>query len=47
MRYSAGTELRIFTPILGVPLRFIYAFNLDEKPGDSFDKFSFSVGTSF
>jgi outer membrane protein assembly factor BamA len=28
-------------------LRFIYAQNLDAKPGDSFENFQFSIGTSF
>lgn len=47
LRQSAGGELRIFAPVLGVPLRFIYAVNLDELPGDSFEDFQFSIGTSF
>jgi len=53
MRMSAGIELRINVPILGAPLRFIYASNLN--PLDSlggvdrerFDSFDFSIGTSF
>ncbi len=47
LRYTAGTELRILLPIFGAPLRFIYAFNLKPKPGDSFENFQFSIGTSF
>ncbi|MGE5233452.1 MAG: outer membrane protein assembly factor BamA [Acidobacteriota bacterium] len=47
MRYTAGAELRIFVPVLGAPLRFIYASNLRPKPGDKFDHFLFSIGTSF
>lgn len=47
MRYSAGAELRMFVPVFGLPLRFIYASNLDEKPGDRFESFQFDVGTSF
>jgi outer membrane protein insertion porin family len=47
LRQTAGLELRIFAPMLGVPLRFIYATNLDERPGDSFESFRFSIGTSF
>ncbi|MBZ0113991.1 MAG: outer membrane protein assembly factor BamA [Thermoanaerobaculia bacterium] len=46
-RYSAGAELRMFVPVFGLPLRFIYASNLDEKPGDRFESFQFDVGTSF
>lgn len=53
MRMSAGIELRVNVPILGAPLRFIYASNLN--PLDSlggldrerFDSFDFSIGTSF
>ena len=47
LRYSAGAELRMFVPVFGLPLRFIYASNLDEKPGDRFESFQFDVGTSF
>lgn len=47
LRYTAGAELRILMPVFGAPLRFIYAFNLDEKVGDSFEDFQFSIGTSF
>ena len=34
-------------PIFGAPLRFIYAFNPDEYLDDRFEKFQFSVGTTF
>ncbi len=47
LRYSTGLELRVLLPVFGAPLRFIYAFNLDEKPDDRFQRFQFSVGTSF
>jgi outer membrane protein insertion porin family len=47
LRYTAGTELRILLPIFGAPLRFIYAFNLRPRKGDSFENFQFSIGTSF
>lgn len=48
LRYSAGAELRITLPMLGgAPLRFIYANNLTEKPGDEFNSFSFSIGSTF
>ena len=48
LRYSAGAELRIVLPMLGgAPLRFIYANNLSEEPGDEFNTFSFSIGSTF
>lgn len=53
MRMSAGIELRVNVPILGAPLRFIYATNLnplDNLGGvdrERFDSFDFSIGTSF
>jgi outer membrane protein insertion porin family len=48
LRYSAGAELRIVLPVLGgAPLRFIYANNLSEEPGDEFNTFSFSIGSTF
>ncbi|MGH9362652.1 MAG: outer membrane protein assembly factor BamA [Thermoanaerobaculia bacterium] len=47
LRTTAGVELRVLVPVLGAPLRFIYASNLDPLPGDRFESFQFSVGTSF
>ncbi len=48
MRYTAGAELRITLPVLGgAPLRFIWAKNLTPLPGDSFNSFSFSIGSTF
>ena len=47
LRYSAGAELRLFVPMFGLPLRFIYAENLDPLPGDRFETFQFDIGTSF
>ncbi len=53
LRMSAGIELRVNVPILGAPLRFIYATNLnplDNLGGvdrERFDSFDFSIGTSF
>jgi outer membrane protein insertion porin family len=47
LRYTAGAELRVLIPVFGAPLRFIYAKNLDAQPGDSFENFQFSIGTSF
>jgi outer membrane protein insertion porin family len=48
LRYTAGAELRITLPVLGgAPLRFIYAQNLAPEPGDDFQSFSFSIGSTF
>jgi outer membrane protein insertion porin family len=47
LRYSAGAELRIFVPVFGAPLRFIYATNLDPLPDDRFEGFQFSIGATF
>jgi outer membrane protein insertion porin family len=47
LRYSVGAELRVFLPVFQFPLRFIYAFNPDEREGDRFEAFQFSVGNSF
>jgi outer membrane protein insertion porin family len=47
LRLSAGAELRIFVPVFGAPLRFIYATNLDELEDDSFESFQFSIGATF
>ena len=47
LRWSAGAELRIFVPVFGAPLRFIYAKNLDPLPDDQFDSFQFSIGATF
>lgn len=47
LRTTAGVELRVLVPVLGAPLRFIYSYNLDPVPGDRFESFQFSVGTSF
>ncbi len=47
LRTSAGAELRVTLPRLNLPLRLIYARNLDPLPEDNFRDFSFSVGVSF
>jgi outer membrane protein insertion porin family len=47
LRATAGAELRLFVPVFGLPLRFIYANNLTPLPGDRFESFQFDVGTSF
>jgi hypothetical protein len=40
-------ELRVLVPMIGAPLRFIYATNLDPRPQDDFEELRFSIGTSF
>jgi outer membrane protein insertion porin family len=47
VRTTGGFELQVNVPLLGAPLRFIYAQNLDELPGDDFEAFRFSIGPSF
>ena len=47
LRGSAGAELRVTVPKLRVPLRLIYAHNLDPLPEDRFDDLSLSLGVSF
>jgi outer membrane protein insertion porin family len=47
LRTTAGVELRIFVPVFGAPLRFIYASNLEPLPDDRFEGFQFSIGVTF
>jgi outer membrane protein insertion porin family len=47
IRYSVGTELRIFLPVFQFPLRFIYAFNPSSKKGDIFEGFQFTIGNTY
>jgi len=47
IRMSTGVELQVNVPILGAPLRFIYAYNIDPLPDDRFETFQFSIGPSF
>lgn len=47
LRMTAGIELRLLVPVLGAPLRFIWASNLDPLPGDRFDSFTFAIGAAF
>lgn len=47
LRWTTGAELRILLPVFGAPLRFIYAYNLDEQETDLFDSFRFSIGAAF
>jgi outer membrane protein insertion porin family len=47
LRYSAGTELRVFLPVFQFPIRFIYAVNVKPKPGDKFSSFQFTIGNTY
>lgn len=47
LRFTAGAEVRIFVPVFGAPLRFIYSKNLDPLVDDDFESFQFSIGTTF
>lgn len=47
LRYTAGVELRLTVPMFGAPLRFIYSTNLTPLPGDRFESFQFSIGSTF
>lgn len=47
MRYSVGTELRVFLPMFQAPLRFIYGINLKPFSDEKRSNFQFSIGTTF
>jgi outer membrane protein insertion porin family len=47
LRFSVGGELRLFLPVFQFPLRFIYAINPQEKEGDQFEGFQFTIGNTF
>ncbi len=47
LRWTAGGELRIFVPVFGAPLRFIYSTNPEPLPGDRLVSFPFSKGATF
>jgi outer membrane protein insertion porin family len=47
LRFSFGAELRLFLPVFQFPLRFIYAINPQEKEGDEFEGFQFTIGNTF
>ncbi len=46
-RISSGAELQVTVPMLGAPLRFIYAYNINPLPDDRFETFQFSIGPGF
>jgi outer membrane protein insertion porin family len=47
LRTSAGAELRFIMPVLNVPFRLIYAFNLSRDAFQPPRTFKFAVGTTF
>ncbi len=46
-RADAGVEVRFFIPTFNVPLRLIWANNLNPRPHDDFSTFQFSIGLTF
>ncbi len=47
LRTSTGAELRFVMPVLNVPFRLIYAFNLNRDSFQPAHTFKFAVGTTF
>jgi outer membrane protein insertion porin family len=47
LRVSAGLEFRVFLPVFQAPIRLIYAWPLEEQPGDQTSRFQFSIGLPF
>jgi outer membrane protein assembly factor BamA len=47
LRYDAGGELRIEAPVLSLPLRFGYGFNLDRLDHEPQGRFFFSLSARF
>jgi outer membrane protein insertion porin family len=47
LRVDYGVELRFFLPIFQAPLRLIYGFIQDPRPGEDTSNFIFSIGTTF
>jgi outer membrane protein insertion porin family len=47
LRTSAGAEMRFIMPVLNVPFRLIYAFNLSRDAFQPPHTFKFAVGTTF
>jgi outer membrane protein insertion porin family len=47
LRTSTGAELRFLMPVLNVPFRLIYAFNLSRDAFQPARAFKFAVGTTF
>lgn len=47
LRSSAGVELRLRLPGIGLPLRLVWTENLHPMPGDQFETLRLAIGTSF
>lgn len=47
LRKTAGIEARLFLPVFNVPMRLIFAFNLDPQYNEKSTDFLFSMGTMF
>ena len=47
LRTSTGAELRVTLPMIGVPFRLIYAWNLYRDSFQPARTFKFAVGTTF
>jgi outer membrane protein insertion porin family len=47
MRMSAGIEARLYLPVFQAPIRLIYGWPINDKPGDRVSRFQFSIGRSF
>jgi outer membrane protein insertion porin family len=47
LRKTAGVEARLFLPVFNVPMRLIFAFNLDPRYNEKSSDFLFSMGTMF
>ena len=47
LRTSSGVELRVFVPILNVPMRLIYAWNIYRDPFQPKHALKFAVGSTF
>ena len=47
LRTSSGVELRVLMPVLNVPFRFIYAWNLYRDTFQPAKTFKFAVGSTF
>ena len=47
LRTSSGAELRVTLPVIGVPFRLIYAWNIYRDTSQPARTFKFAVGTTF
>jgi outer membrane protein assembly factor BamA len=47
LRTSTGAEIRVTLPVIGVPFRLIYAWNIYRDTSQPARTFKFAVGTTF